>query len=114
MIGPEQAAREATLDAVHSDQMGLQEQLRDLSNLMTRIEEHLLGGPQVQMLGAAAAQAKATLGPGQVMPTPTLDAPTARGLLPQMCDLGVSNAHAVTEMQGRLANVSRLLSLPNA
>ena len=79
-----EASREATLDAVHSDQLGLSEQLRTLSEMLTRIEEHLLGGAHMQMLGVAAAQAKATVSPGGIMPAPTLDAPTQKGLLLQM------------------------------
>ncbi len=117
--GQEKASsREATLDAVHSDQLGLSEQLRTLSEMLTKIEEHLLGGEHMKMLSVAAAQSKATLGaeglmPGQaVMPAPTLDAPTHKGLLLQMCDLGTNNAQSVLDMQRRLSSISRLLSVP--
>lgn len=108
--GPEATAREATLEAVHSDQLGLQDSLRDLSNILTRIEEHLMGAPHTQMIGAAAAQEKASLGPGQLLPTQ----PPMPGMLPQMCELGLNNSHAVNDMQSRLSNVSRLLGVPNA
>ncbi len=111
--GADAASREATLDAVHSDQMGLQDQLRDLSNILTRIEEHLHGAPQVQMMAAAAEQERATLGnpPAQgfagTIPNPP------RGMLPTMCELGLNNSHVVNDLQSRLNNVSRLLGVVN-
>jgi hypothetical protein len=109
-------AREATLEAIHSDQLGLVDQLRDLSNILTRIEEHLMGGPSMQMAGAAAAQAKASIGPGQVVPLQgglISPQPPMPGMLPQMCELGLNNSHTVNDMQSRLANISRLLGVPN-
>ena len=107
--GADTASREATLEAVHSDQMAMQDQLRELSQILTRIEEHLMGGPTQQMAGAAAAQAKATLGPGQLLPAQ----PQMPGMLPQMCELGMNNSHTVNDVQSRLSNVSRLLGVPN-
>jgi hypothetical protein len=104
-------AREATLQAVNSDQLQLQDQLRDLSQIVTRIEEHLMGGPQVQMAGAAAAQAKATLGPGQVVPLQGLERPPMPGMLPQMCELGMNNSSTVRDVATRLQHVSRLLGV---
>ena len=107
-LGPQ---REATLDAVHSDQLGLSEQLRTLSEMFSRIEEHLLGSEHANIL--SAAQAKASITPGKIMPAPALDVPELRGLLPQMCDLGISNAQIVIELQGRVTSISHLLSVPN-
>ena len=110
--GAEAASREATLEAVHSDQLGLQDQLRDLTNILTRIEEHLHGAPLVAM-GAAAAQQQASIGgqPAQGL-VGTIPNPP-RGMLPTMCELGLSNSHVVNDLQSRLANVSRLLGVPN-
>ena len=106
-------AREATLEAVNSDQLQLQDQLRDLSQMLSRIEHHLMGGPTVQMAGAAAAQAQATLGPG-TMTTPLQgqeNRPPMPGLLPQMCELGMLNSSTVRDVATRLQNVSRLLGV---
>jgi len=114
--GPEVASREATLEAVHSDQMGLQDQLRDLSNILTRIEEHLHGAPLVAMAGAAQAQREASLGPGQMMPAQGLAGTIPnqpRGMLPTMCELGLNNSHVVNDLQSRLNNISRLLGVVN-
>ena len=108
-------AREATLQAVQADQHQLQDQLRDLTQVIQRIEEHLMGGPSVQMAGAAAAQAKAGLGPGQVVPLQTglLEhaQPPMPGMLPQMCELGMLNASAVRDIAARLQQISRLLGI---
>ncbi len=106
-------AREATLLAVQSDQHQLQDQLRDLSNMVTRIEEQLMGAPMTQMAGAAAAQERATLGPGAVMPAQGLhvDRPPMPGMLPQMCELGMNNSSAVRDIATRLQQVSRLLGV---
>ena len=118
MSGPEGGpAREATLEAVHADQMQMQDQLRELSDLLTRTEQHLMGGPHAQMIGAAAAQEKASLGiapplgQGGLLQPPQ---PPMPGLLPQMCELGLNNSHAVSDMQSRLSQVSRLLGVANA
>lgn len=110
--GADVASREATLDAVHSDQMGLQDQLRDLSNILTRIEEHLHGAPLVAA-GVAAQQEQATLGnpPAQGL-VGTIPSPP-RGMLPTMCELGLNNSHVVNDLQSRLNNVSRLLGVIN-
>jgi hypothetical protein len=117
MSGPEQAAREATLEAVHSDQLRLQEQLEELGGVLTRIEQHLMGGPQLQMIGAAQAQAAALdvrpgaalgVGPGTIaaaLPPP--------GKLPQMCELGVNNSQKVSDMFSRLTHLTGLLGVPN-
>lgn len=110
--GAEVASREATLEAVHSDQMGLQDQLRDLSNILTRIEEHLHGAPLVAMAGVAAAQRDATLGPGAQGLAGTIPN-QPRGMLPTMCELGLNNSHVVNDLQSRLNNISRLLGVVN-
>jgi hypothetical protein len=105
-------AREATLSAVQSDQHQLADQLRDLSNMVSRIEEQLMGGPMTQMAGAAAAQERATLGPGNVMPLQAgVDRPPMPGMLPQMCELGMNNSSAVRDIATRLQQVSRLLGI---
>lgn len=109
-------AREATLEAVQSDQHQLADQLRDLSNMLSRIEEQLMGGPTTKMASAAALQERATLGPGQVMPQGGLlqpDRPPMPGMLPQMCELGMNNSSAVRDVATRLQHVSRLLGVPN-
>lgn len=108
-------AREATLEAVHSDQLGMQDQLRDLGNILTRIEEHLMGGPHVHMAGAVSAQVQAQgLGGGPAgAPLQPMEQPRMPGMLPQMCELGLNNSHLVSDMQSRLAHVSRLLGVPN-
>jgi hypothetical protein len=111
MSGPESEAREATLQAVNADQLQLQDQLRDLIQVVTRIEEHLMGAPQVQMAGAAAAQERATLGPGNIVPMQGLDRPPMPGMLPQMCELGMNNSSAVRDVATRLQHVSRLLGV---
>ena len=109
MSGPEQAVREATLEAVHSDQLRLQEQLKELSDMLTRLEQHLMGGPQVQMLGAAAAQ-EAALG---TLPTDRGPISAALpGKLPQMCELGTANSQVVSDMYGRLTHLTGLLGVP--
>jgi len=115
MSGPEDgASREATLDAVHSDQLALLDQLRELGNIITQIEEHLLGSPRVQMMSAADAQAKASIAPGQLIPAQGLDVPIApQGMLPQMCELGLNNSKSVTGMRSQLTSISRLLGVPN-
>jgi len=104
-------AREATLQAVQSDQHQLQDQLRDLSNMVSRIEEQLMGGPMTQMAGAAAAQERATLGPGNIMPVQGVDRPPMPGMLPQMCELGMNNSSTVRDIATRLQQVSRLLGV---
>ena len=104
-------AREATLQAVQSDQHQLQDQLRDLIEIVTRIEHHLMGAPQVAMAGAAAAQERASLGPGPVMPLQGLDRPPMPGMLPQLCELGMNNSSAVRDVATRLQHVSRLLGV---
>ena len=104
-------AREATLEAVNSDQLQLQDQLRDLIQIVTRIEEHLMGAPTQQMAGAAAAQERATLGPGNIMPVQGLDRPPMPGMLPQMCEMGMNNSSAVRDIATRLQHVSRLLGV---
>lgn len=105
-------AREATLQAVQSDQHQLQDQLRDLSNMVQRIEQQLMGGPQTAMAGAAEAQARATLGPGTMTsPLQGLERPPMPGMLPQMCELGMNNSSAVRDIATRLQQVSRLLGV---
>lgn len=102
-------AREATLQAVQSDQHQLADQLRDLSNMVSRIEEQLMGGPMTQMAGAAAQQ-QAALGTGLAMPIQA-DRPPMPGMLPQMCELGMNNSSAVRDVATRLQHVSRLLGV---
>lgn len=110
-MGADAATREATLDAVHSDQQGMQDQLRDLTQIVTRIEEHLLGGPRVQMMSQAQLQKEASAPPGPA-PQGLLQAnPPPQGILPQMCEMGLHNSHAVSDLQERLSNVSRLLGI---
>ena len=104
-------AREATLSAVQSDQHQLADQLRDLSDAVTRIEQHLMGAPMTQMAGAAAAQERATLGPGNIMPVQGLDRPPMPGMLPQMCEVGMNNSSTVRDVATRLQHVSRLLGV---
>ena len=105
-------AREATLSAVQSDQHQLADQLRDLSNLVTRIEEQLMGAPMTQMAGAGAAQERATLGPrNMTTPLQGLERPPIPGMLPQMCELGMNNSSAVRDVATRLQQVSRLLGV---
>lgn len=115
MSGPEQAARDATLEAVHSDQLRLQEQLRELSETLTQIEQHLLGGPTMQMISAAQAQESGLA----TRPNPLGGAPGTIGAalpppgkLPQMCELGVSNSQVVSDMYGRLTNLTAVLGVP--
>lgn len=113
MSGPEAVAREATLEAVHSDQLRLQEQLRELSDALTQIEHHLMGGPTMQMISAADAQAAAL----DVRPTPQLGSIGAAALpppgkLPQMCELGVTNSQVVSDMYGRLTRLTGILGVP--
>ena len=117
MSGPEQAAREATLEAVHSDQLRLQEQLRELSETLTQIEHHLMGGPTTQMISAAQAQESGlATRPGAVLGAPpgTIGAAALPppGKLPQMCELGVSNSQVVSDMYGRLTNLTGILGVP--
>ena len=105
-------AREATLHAVQQDQHQLQDQLRDLIEIVTRIEHHLMGAPQTAMAGAAAAQQRATLGPGNMTsPLQGLERPPMPGMLPQMCELGMNNSSAVRDVATRLQHVSRLLGV---
>lgn len=109
------AVRETTLEAVHSDQLSLQDQLRDLSNVLTRIEEHLIGGPKVQMRIAAGAQEAALKNPldnpalgqaaGILAPSP--------GKLPQMCELGVNNSQIASDLHSRLTHLTGILGVPN-
>lgn len=105
-------ARESTLQAVQADQHQMQEQLRDLSQVVTRIEEHLLGSPRVQMMSAAQAQEeKLATGPA---PQGLLQAaPPAQGALPQMCELGRMNSNAVGDIAARMQSISRLLGVHN-
>ena len=104
-------AREATLQAVQSDQHQLADQLRDLSQIVQRIEEQLMGGPQVAMAGAAAAQQHATLGPGNIVPVQGLERPPMPGMLPQMCELGMNNSSTVRDVATRLQQIARLLGV---
>lgn len=117
MSGPQgaEAARDATLEAVHSDQLRLQEQLRELSETLTQIEQHLMGGPTMQMISAAQAQGAAL----DVRPNPLGGAPGTiaaalppPGKLPQMCELGVSNSQVVSDMYGRLTHLTGILGVP--
>ncbi len=109
-----EAARESTLEAVNADQLQLQDQLRDLSEVVTRIEQHLMGSPQTQMLSAAAQQERVALGPGAVMPVQGLsERPPLPGMLPQMCELGMNNSSTVRDIATRIQHVSRLLGVPN-
>jgi hypothetical protein len=108
------ATREATLEAVHSDQLRLQEQLKELSDVLTRLEQHLMGGPQVQMLGQAAAAQSAALSPlpGAVLAERGPISAAIPGKLPQMCELGTSNSQVVSDMYGRLTHLTGILSVP--
>ena len=117
MSGPEQAAREATLEAVHSDQLRLQEQLRELSETLTQIEHHLMGGPTMQMVSAAQAPAAAIdVRPGAVLGAPPgiigAAALPPPGKLPQMCELGTNNSQVVSDMYGRLTHLTAILGVP--
>ncbi len=115
MSGSE-AARDATLEAVHSDQLRLQEQLRELSETLTQIEQHLMGGPTMQMISAAQAQTVALdPRPGAALgaaPGTIAAALPPPGKLPQMCELGNQNSQVVSDMYGRLTNLSGLLGAP--
>jgi len=109
-VGAEAATRESTLQAVQQDQGQMQDQLRDLTQIITRIEEWLLGGPHVQMMSAAQAQQEGLVtGPapqGLLHPNPP-----PSGILPQMCEMGRLNSAAVSDIYSRLQQISRLLGI---
>ena len=119
MNGEGKATREATLQAVRNDQVGLRDRLTDLEATLYKIEKHLMGtriderelqrlasNPYTPMSGEAAAGIQdQQLGGGLAQPAPE------PGLLPQMCEDGVRLAVTVTDICKRIELLAHQLGV---
>ena len=84
--------REATLDAVRSDQQNLRDSLGEVRAVADSIKSHLVGDTGLKSTGE---------GPSEARPTPP-------GMLPQMCELGNDNQQSLNKLMSTLQQISSL------
>ncbi len=84
------AMREATLDAIRTDQQQLRDSLSEANTIVDSVKAHLVGEEGLKSEGPSEAR------------------PAIPGIFGQMCELGNDNQNSLNRLMGVLKQISHL------